>query len=317
MLDESLLRDCRLCVVGNINRDIRTAPIPRGDYLFADGETSIAGVYETIGGGGANSAAIAAELGAEVSFAGCIGADDTGARLERALTQAGVRCHLRKLDGVATGTTVNLVFDSGPRHFLSCHPNNAALSFESIAPAVLAEADHLLRADVWFSEAMLFGGNEKLFAAAQQLGVPVSIDLNWDPLWGRASAEEVARRKDAVRQLLPMVALAHGNIRELCEFTGAGELPYAVGRLLEWGAEAVVVHMGAEGAGYFSRSEFAQEPAAAIRQQVTATGTGDVLSACMMLLHGHTEIPAGEKLKLANRIVASFMEGERRLIPAL
>lgn len=95
MLDESVLRESQLCIVGNINRDIRTTPIPCGEYLFADGETSISGVYETIGGGGANSAAIAAGLGAEVSFAGCVGADETGLRLERALTTTGVRCHLK------------------------------------------------------------------------------------------------------------------------------------------------------------------------------------------------------------------------------
>jgi sugar/nucleoside kinase (ribokinase family) len=70
MLDESVFRGAKLCVVGNINRDIKTAPLRTGDYLFADGETAIDGVSETIGGGGANSAAIAAGLGADCSFIG-------------------------------------------------------------------------------------------------------------------------------------------------------------------------------------------------------------------------------------------------------
>src|SRR5262245_18948336 len=131
MLDESLLREAKLCVVGNVNRDIKTALIAPGDYLFSDGETSIGGISETIGGGGANSAAIAARLGANCSFVGQIGDDDTGRRLEQALTRAGVHCQLHRAPNLATGSTVNLVFETGQRHFLSCHPNNNALAFEA------------------------------------------------------------------------------------------------------------------------------------------------------------------------------------------
>jgi sugar/nucleoside kinase (ribokinase family) len=317
MLDESVLREAKLCVVGNVNRDIKTAPIQPGDYLFADGETSVADISETIGGGGANSAAIAARLGAGGAFSGQVGDDETGRRLEQALTRAGVRCHLSKVPGLPTGSTVNLVFDTGQRHFLSCHPNNAALAFEALDLAPLATADHLLRADIWFSDAMLFGGNEKLFKAAGDAGVPVSIDLNWDPQWGRAPQNEIARRKEAIRGVLPLVELAHGNIRELNEFTGEGELQSSVARLLEWGVRAVVVHMGAQGAGYFSRNEFAVEPPAPVERRMMATGTGDVLSVCLMLLHHRADLAAAEKLRLANRIVAEFIEGKRALIPTL
>jgi sugar/nucleoside kinase (ribokinase family) len=164
---------------------------------------------------------------------------------------------------------------------------------------------------------MLHGGNEKLFAAARAAGVPVSIDLNWDPKWGHAPAGEIERRKAAIRDVLPLVEVAHGNVRELNEFAGAGELHASVARLLEWGVQAVVVHMGGQGAGWFSRNEFAVEPPAPIQRQVMATGTGDVLSVCLMLLHSRGNIAAAEKLRLANRIVAEFIEGSRALIPAL
>lgn len=317
MLDESALRGAKLCVVGNVNRDFKTSPLSPGGHLFEDGETSLDGISETIGGGGANSAAIAAALGAEASFVGQVGDDELGRRLEQSLTRAGVHCHLHRAANLATGTTLNLVYETGRRHFLSCHPNNAALAFETLDLAPLADADHLLRADIWFSEAMLHGGNKKLFAAARAAGVPVSIDLNWDPKWGHAPAGEIERRKAAIRDVLPLVEVAHGNVRELNEFTGAGELHASVGRLLEWGVQAVVVHMGGQGAGWFSRSEFAVEPPAPIQRQMTATGTGDVLSVCLMLLHGRGNIAAAEKLRLANRIVAEFIEGSRALIPAL
>jgi hypothetical protein len=48
-----------------------------------------------------------------------------------------------------------------------------------------------------------------------------------------------------------------------------------------------------------------------------ATGTGDVLSVCLMLLHRRKEIPIDEKLRFANRIVGEFIEGRRTLIPEL
>lgn len=317
MLDDSAFRGAKLCVVGNINRDIKTAPIRAGDYLFSDGETSVDGIRETIGGGGANSAAIAAEFGARASFVGQIGDDVVGHRLEQALTREGVDCYLTKKADLVTGTTVNLVYESGQRHFLSCHPNNAALSFETLDLNPLAGSNHLLRADIWFSEAMLYGGNEKLFAAARAAGVPLSIDLNWDPKWGYADAVEIERRKEAIRRLLPLVDLAHGNIRELNEFTGETELRVSTDRLLEWGVGAVVVHMGGQGAGYFSRTESVVEPPAPVQRRVAATGTGDVLSVCLMLLHHRKEIPVGEKLRLANQMVGEFMEGRRLLIPEL
>ena len=149
MLDESVLHEAKLCVVGNVNRDCKTTPFPPGEYLFSDGETPVGGISETIGGGGANSAAIAARLGADCSFVGQVGDDEIGRRLEQALTRAGVRCHLHKSPKLATGTTINLVFDTGARHFLSCHPNNAALAFEALDLTPLATADHQAYEPCW------------------------------------------------------------------------------------------------------------------------------------------------------------------------
>ena len=58
---------------------------------------------------------------------------------------------------------------------------------------------HLLRADVWFSKGMLFGGNLRLFQTARAAGLRTSLDLNWDPLWGRAPQAEIRARKQAVK----------------------------------------------------------------------------------------------------------------------
>src|SRR5215472_11325838 len=111
MLADSAFAGSSLCVVGNINRDIKTAPLRPGQHLFADGETSVGWVAETIGGGGANSAFAAASLGARVAFLGKVGGDGLGERLERTLTQHGIAAHLAKDKLNASGTSVALTFE--------------------------------------------------------------------------------------------------------------------------------------------------------------------------------------------------------------
>jgi sugar/nucleoside kinase (ribokinase family) len=317
MPDEALLRGSRLCVVGSICRDVKTAPLTAGEQLFRDGETPTGFITETIGGGAANSALIAAGLGAEVRFAGKTGADALGDQLTAALQRRGVKTYIRRDPDVRTGSTVVLSYTNGCRHFVSCQPNNHALGFADLDLAMLEGADHLLRADVWFSEPMLAGGNAQLLQAARERGLATSLDLNWDPLWGAGDTARIAARKAAVRYLLPLVTLVHGNIRELNLFADATDLPTTLRRLTGWGASAVVVHMGAQGAGYFSDGQLIVAPCAPVQKLVNTAGTGDLLSTCMILLHARPELAIAEKLRLANRVVAEFIEGRRDLLPAL
>ncbi|HXX24907.1 MAG TPA: carbohydrate kinase family protein [Terriglobia bacterium] len=317
MLDERSFSAANICVVGNINRDIRISPIAPGSYLFADGETSVTSVEETVGGGGANSAFAAAALGAHVAFLGRVGAEWLGDRLERALTSQGISAHLKKVSGCPTGTSVNLTFTSGHRHFLSSLPNNASLAFEDLDLSAVEGFAHLLRADIWFSESMLYGGNERLFRYARERGMRISMDLNWDPRWGVEGAAEVLKRKEAIRRVLPLVDLVHGNTRELIEFADCNDLQQSLRVLENWGAGAAVAHLGAEGAGYYQHGVLTTEGPVPAPRQVNTTGTGDVLSVCLMLLDQEKCGTISEKLQLANLIVSQFIAGERPLIPAL
>jgi sugar/nucleoside kinase (ribokinase family) len=316
-LGETPFAGRRLCVVGNVNRDLRTAPIPAGEYLFADGETSAEFLRETVGGGGANSALAAAALGADVRFVGNVGEDLLGNRLESVLLAHDVRPFLARDDLHPTGTSINLVFDTGRRHFVSCLPSSATLAFNDIDISALDGCEHLLRADVWFSDPMLSGGNEQLFRAARAAGADVSLDVNWDPAWGRADEDVILQRKEAVRRVLPLVDLVHGNVKELCAFADAPELDAALARIGAWGAGAVVVHMGTEGAGYYRHGRLVREPCVPAARSVNTTGTGDVLSVCMVLQHRRDDVPVEEKLRLANRIVSEYVAGQRSFVPEL
>jgi 2-dehydro-3-deoxygluconokinase len=317
MLEERTLSAADVCIVGNINRDIKISPIAAGGYLFADGETAVRSIAETVGGGGANSALAAAALGARVAFIGRVGADSLGERLERTLASHNVLTYLKRVAGCPTGTSVNLTFSSGQRHFLSSLPNNSSLAFEDLNLSALAGFAHLLRADIWFSKAMLYGGNERLFRQARDAGLRISMDLNWDPAWGVENDAEVQRRKEAVRGILPLVDLLHGNTRELNEFADSNDLQQTLRKLENWGAGAVVVHLGPKGAGYYRQGVFTVQGSVPAGRQVNTTGTGDVLSVCMILLDRQTSSPVDEKLRLANLIVSQFIAGERSLIPPL
>jgi sugar/nucleoside kinase (ribokinase family) len=298
----------RLCVVGNLNRDLRAAPIAPGPRLLRDGETSTASVAETIGGGGANSAISAAALGARTTLAARVGADELGDRLDAAMQARGVLTRLARSSDAPTGTSLALAFDGGHRHFVSCLPSSRQLAERDLPDDLLDGQHHLLRADIWFSEPMLFGGNRRLFARARAAGVATSIDLNWDPAWGSASARERERRLRAVREALPLVDLAHGNARELCAVTGCRRLERALTRLSRWGCGAVVVHLGARGAGWWQDGELIVEPATRPSRIVNQAGTGDLLSVIMILTH-RSGAGVRERLRYANRTVAAYMEG--------
>ena len=87
----------RLCVVGNICRDVKIAPIAPDERLFprrrnADASSS----SKPSAAAGPIVRWSAAGLGAEVRFAGKVGDDALGTRLEAALLARGVRSFVRR-----------------------------------------------------------------------------------------------------------------------------------------------------------------------------------------------------------------------------
>src|SRR5689334_4962127 len=96
MLDDRAFRGQRLAIVGNICRDVKTAPIRAGEHLLEDGETPTAAITETVGGGGANSALAAAAVGADVRFAAKVGDDFLGKQLEQSICSRGIKSFIRR-----------------------------------------------------------------------------------------------------------------------------------------------------------------------------------------------------------------------------
>ena len=105
----------RICVIGSANLDF-TVALPR---LPRVGETVSAGtLLVNRGGKGANQAVAARRLGAEVRMIGCVGDDDSGQEIRRALREQGIG-----VDAIATSSKAG------------CAPNATLARIESLCAA--------------------------------------------------------------------------------------------------------------------------------------------------------------------------------------
>ena len=77
-----------ILVVGSINMDVNILL----DHILRPGETLLCrgSVFKSPGGKGSNQAVAAAKLGAQVVMLGCVGKDENGQQMRKALSDAGV-----------------------------------------------------------------------------------------------------------------------------------------------------------------------------------------------------------------------------------
>jgi sugar/nucleoside kinase (ribokinase family) len=305
-----------VAIVGNLNLDVRTSPIPSSAAVTADGETSVSEIDESVGGGGANTAAAAALMGGRPHLCCALGSDELGRRLRGFLEGLGVRVHAA-VKPVATGRSIALTWETHHRHFVSSLPNTRLLEEADIDLEALHRygCRHLYRADVWFGDRMLAEGNASLFRRARQAGMETSLDINWDPLWSPGGdAVLVRERISLLRSALASVSFVHGNERELALFTGGQSMRDSVRLLLEWGAGAVIVHRGSRGSAAVTRDRWIDVPAVPVTRIVGETGTGDVFTAAFLLT---AHLPMEQRLRECAAAAARHLEGSPRYTPAL
>ena len=101
-------------------------PLTPSPGILSDGETSAEEIHETVGRGGANTAAAAAVLGGRVHFYCAVGHDELGGRLVRFMEGMGVTMRAA-VKPVTTGHSVALTWDTHQRHLVSSLPNTRLL----------------------------------------------------------------------------------------------------------------------------------------------------------------------------------------------
>jgi ribokinase len=232
-------------VVGSANVDL----VWHGERLPGPGETVTDGDFvQVLGGKGANQAAAAAALGADVRFVGCVGDDEYG-RLARAdLETRGVDCSaLTTVIGAPTGVALITVDASGENTIAVAPGANRLLSPEAVD--VIRPGDIVL--------------------CSLEVPVPAVV-----------AAVATARDRDALAivnpappRAAPAGAILTPNEHE-CERLGG------IDRLLDT-APAVIVTHGARGAVLYRGGHVPLEQEAFVVDVIDTTGAGDALNGAL------------------------------------
>ena len=295
------MSDGRVVVVGSANVDLVVA-VPRHP---AGGETILGGdLRRSPGGKGANQAVGAARAGgAETTFVGAVGRDESAELLFASLQRSGVRTDLVWRVDVPTGTALITVSPDGENAIVVAPGANSHLEVQQPQERRIAAADVVLA----------------------QLEIPVEVVL----------AAAAARRPGALLVLnaapsrpLPdalwaAVDVLVVNEHEAADLSGpsgraAGGAPEALAAGLLERVPAVVVTLGGAGSLVARRDQPAvRVPAFAVRA-VDTTGAGDTY--CGVLAAGLAQgrsLPDAARLAAAAGALAVTRRGAQEAVPAV
>jgi ribokinase len=236
----------RVVVVGSANVDL----VWHGARLPGPGETVTDGEFlRVLGGKGANQAAAAAALGADVLFVGCVGDDDHGEHVRADLEARGIDCDgLAVGPGIATGVAL-ITVDSRGENSIAVAPGANRLVAADLAPRVIRSGDVVLCS----------------------LEIPVETVVAAVAASTAAGAQVIVN--PAPPRAAPAGALLTPNEGE-CESLGG------VGSLLET-APAVIVTRGAAGAVLYRPGRAPVEQASYRVSVVDTTGAGDAFNGAL------------------------------------
>ncbi len=127
------------------------------------------------GGAGANQAAWMAHLGAQVTFAGRVGARDAEYH-RRELGSFGVSAHLAEDDQAGTGTIVIMVAPDGERNMFTDRGANLRLRRSDLPDSLFEDAAVLHLTGHTFSEPALLEVALSLLGQARSRGMAVTVD---------------------------------------------------------------------------------------------------------------------------------------------
>lgn len=270
----------RVVVIGDVMWDVSVRP----DAPFAPGSDTPATIEVRGGGGGANTAAWLARLGAPAVLIGCVGDDDAGREATRTLEDAGVDARLAVAPG-PTGSVVVIVAGDGERSMLTDPGANALLSRSDVPPNAF-EGGRLHVSGYTLLRPSTRTAALAALAMAREAGMSTSVDLaSWAPL-----AEVGA---DAFLPLCELADLLIATVEEAEVLTGVRDPERAARRLL-WGRDEVVLKLGPEGAlwrgaGGAEESVPAADPGG---PPVDSTGAGDAFAASWIASRRAGEEPA-------------------------
>jgi ribokinase len=252
----------RIGVIGSTNMDLATTV----EHMPVWGETVLARHFETsFGGKGANQAAAAAKLGAEVVMVTNLGDDALGLSAHENFRSLGIDTrHVRRIPGQSTGTATILVDEgSGDNAILIVAGANGDLSSEDVdaASEALKQCDLiLLQLEIQLETAY----------AAIRFGRESGVKTVLNP---------APARRDLDMAVVTQASFVIPNETELAILTGMpieseAEVSSAAQSLVRKGVETVIVTLGPRGA-LVATPDGARRIAPVKVQALDTTGAGD------------------------------------------
>jgi sugar/nucleoside kinase (ribokinase family) len=258
-------KDFDLLVVGEINPDL----ILRGDVTpeFGQVEKNIDDATLTIGSSSVIFACGAARLGLRVAFVGKVGDDIFGRFMRERMAERGVDTSGVVVDP-AIPTGLSVILSRGDDRAILTHPGSiAALRYTEIDHRLLARARHLHMGS-YFMLDTLRPEVPKLFAAARDQGLTISLDTNYDPS---------ERWDGGLRDALRYVDVFMPNQTEMLAIAGVADLDTALEKIARQ-VPLVGVKLGAQGATARQGDQIARAAALPVAVADT-TGAGDSFDA--------------------------------------
>ncbi|WP_413452600.1 ribokinase [Georgenia phoenicis] len=286
----------RVVVVGSANVDL-VVPVPRHP---AGGETVLGGALERHPGGkGANQAVAAARAGgADTTFVGALGQDDSGKLLHSSLAAAGVHTDLVARVTEPTGTALISVTPDGENTIIVAPGANSAVTVGPEQAARVAEADVVL--------AQLEIPLEAILAAAAARRTGALLVLNAAP--SRELPEELWNAVDVLVV----------NEHEAADLAGAddGTEPAELASALLARVPAVVVTLGGEGCLVAERDDETHHVPAFPAEPVDTTGAGDTFCGVLAAaLAGGAALADAARLAGAAGALATTAPGAQEAVP--
>jgi ribokinase len=249
-----------IVVVGSLNMDL----VVKAPRMPLEGETLLGRDFQMIPGGkGANQAAAAARLGAQVAMVGRVGGDAFGPPLIENLRCQGVDAgHVQIDDEAATGTAMIIVDDSGQNSIVVAPGANGRVSEQDVdrLEDTLSQARVLL---------LQFEVPLETVEYAIQMAARHQIKVILNPAPARPAPAELIAKVD---YLVP-------NEFEASTLTGleTKDVPSAeraARKLLGFGVPVVIITLGERGALMATGQGMAHVPARRV-QAVDTTAAGD------------------------------------------
>ena len=266
-----------ILVAGSANLDF----VVRAPRIPAPGETVLGGEFRTFPGGkGANQAIACARAGgAETAMLLALGDDDFARSIEASLRDAGVRLHVVRVGGTATGTAFICVSDDAENAITVAPGANDALAPDHLPP--LAGVTHLLmQLETPLASVHAYA------AAARAAGVKVVLNA--------APARPLDR---ALLALVDILVVNEGELETLSPRRGdIGE------RLAGIDVPCVIATLGAEGSLARAAGEVVSQEAFAV-EPVDTTAAGDTFCGTLVAAFGRG-LDLREALRLASAAAA-------------